>query len=457
MFDALVSAQAFYEGTSGLFDPAIGAALVALGYDRPFRDGSLDRPENHGVSRFATFGEVTLEAAQRMVHRPSHVTIDLGGLIKGRTVDEAALLLPESGVIDAGGDMAVRGSGPDAQGWLVDVEDPFDASRTLTTLRVHDRAIATSAANRRRWRVGARTAHHLMDPRTQAPAETDLAQVTVLASTAELADVLAKTFFLLGLEGARIALASLPPSVRCSSMCKDMSRSSGASRKQRRPIMRRAMSWGALLGLFLLLLLDAWLSRAGLADSALWRAEGAGPWLVSRSAGLTAYFALTLEVLFGLLVSTGAADALFPRARALEVHQWLSSASLALVLMHALALLGDGFAGLDAIDLAVPFAASLSRFATGLGVISAYLMLMLHVSFAWRGKLGARTWRRLHYVSFALYLGATIHGLVAGTDASSAFAQALYTLSLVSVLSLLLVRIAQAMTKHTQRTSSRAR
>ena len=221
--------------------------------------------------------------------------------------------------------------------------------------------------------------------------------------------------------------------------------------------MRKAMSWGALLGLFLLLLLDAWLSRAGLADSALWRAEGAGPWIVSRSAGLTAYFALTLEVLFGLLVSTGAADALFPRARALEVHQWLSSASLALVLMHALALLGDGFAGLDAIDLAVPFAASLSRFATGLGVISAYLMLMLHVSFAWRGKLGARTWRRLHYVSFALYLGATIHGLVAGTDASSAFAQALYTLSLVSVLSLLLVRIAQAMTKHTQRISARAR
>lgn len=210
MFDALVSAQAFHKGTSGLFDPAIGTALVALGYDRSMHEGSLDRLEEHGVSRFSTFGELSLEAAHRRVHRPSHVTIDLGGLIKGRTVDEAAAFLPECGVIDAGGDIAVRGSSPDGQGWLVDVEDPFDASHTLTTLRVHDRAIATSAANRRRWRVGARMVHHLIDPRTQAPAETDLAQVTVLASSAELAEVLAKTFFLLGLEGARMALASLP-------------------------------------------------------------------------------------------------------------------------------------------------------------------------------------------------------------------------------------------------------
>ena len=143
MFDALASAKAFYEGTSGLFDPAIGAALVAFGYDRSLHEGSLARPRRSAISRFATFREVSLDASQRVVCRPPHVTIDLGGLIKGRTVDEAAMLLPESGVIDAGGDIAVRGSGPAGRGWLVDVEDPFDASQTLMTLRVHDRAIAT--------------------------------------------------------------------------------------------------------------------------------------------------------------------------------------------------------------------------------------------------------------------------------------------------------------------------
>ena len=219
--------------------------------------------------------------------------------------------------------------------------------------------------------------------------------------------------------------------------------------------MRKAIAWGALLGVFALLVLDAIGVRAGLSDSVLWRAEGAGPWLVSRSAGLTAYFALTLEVLFGLLVSTGAADARVPRARALEVHQWLSSASLALVFMHAVALLGDGFAGLDALDLAVPFAANRSRFATGLGVTSAYLMLALHFSFALRGKLGARTWRKLHYASFALYVLATAHGLAAGTDTTTLLARLLYALSVTSVGVLLTVRISQALAKRAQRTQAR--
>ncbi len=53
--------------------------------------------------------------------------------------------------------------------------------------------------------MGAGTAHHLIDPRTGAPAVSDLAQVTALAPTAERADVLAKVAFLLGAdEGARL-------------------------------------------------------------------------------------------------------------------------------------------------------------------------------------------------------------------------------------------------------------
>jgi thiamine biosynthesis lipoprotein len=68
----------------------------------------------------------------------------------------------------------------------------------LVTLRVRNQAVATSGSNRRRWRVGARANHHLIDPRTGQPGRTDLAQVTVVAPSAELADVLAKTAFLRG-------------------------------------------------------------------------------------------------------------------------------------------------------------------------------------------------------------------------------------------------------------------
>jgi len=70
-------------------------------------------------------------------------------------------------------------------------------------VRVRDRAVATSAATRRHWRVARALRHHLVDPRTQRSAVTDLLQATVFAPTAELADVLAKTSFLLGARAGR--------------------------------------------------------------------------------------------------------------------------------------------------------------------------------------------------------------------------------------------------------------
>lgn len=206
--------------------------------------------------------------------------------------------------------------------------------------------------------------------------------------------------------------------------------------------MRRALAWGALAGVLALLVLDAVLVRAGVVADVLPRASGAGPWLVSRAMGITAYVALSLEIALGLLVSTGAADRVLARAHTLAVHQWLSSVSLVLVGAHAITLLGDGFAALDVIDLAVPFVAEVRRLATALGVLAAYAMLGVHLSYAARGKIGARTWRRLHYGSFALYGLATAHGISAGSDSGRLFTTLLYGLSAAGIASLLGVRLA---------------
>ena len=125
--------------------------------------------------------------------------------MKGRTVDRAARHLAGHGVVDAGGD--ARLVGDRRTPWRVEVEDPRDPRRTVASMWVEDGAVATSAANRRRWRVGSGWAHHLVDPRTGEQAESDLLQATVLAPSAELADVLAKTVFVLGSRQARAALA----------------------------------------------------------------------------------------------------------------------------------------------------------------------------------------------------------------------------------------------------------
>jgi thiamine biosynthesis lipoprotein len=206
LFDALVRARAHVVATGGWFDPAIGAALIAAGYDRSFAPGALDRDAIAGAPRGPSFLALTLDPATRTVVRPRALHVDLGGLVKGRTVDEAAALAGAPLAIDAGGDAMLVGDGPDGDGWIVDVEDPADARRVIVSLRVRDRAVATSAPNRRRWRVGDGVAHHLIDPRTRAPARSDLAQVTVIAPTAEQADVLAKSAFLLGRRGGQAFL-----------------------------------------------------------------------------------------------------------------------------------------------------------------------------------------------------------------------------------------------------------
>lgn len=225
LFDLLVRARAYVELTEGLFDPGVGRTLCALGYDRSFAPGALDRAgraahagrpghAGHagatGPSRAGRFLDVLLDPDTRTVWRPPHVQIDLGGIAKGSTVDRAARHLHGPGAIDAGGDAVLRGSGPTGDGWLVEIEDPEDASRTIATLAMFDAAVATSAANRRRWRVGDTVAHHLIDPRTQASSASDLRQATVVAASAERADVLAKTAFLLGAREGRRFLERLP-------------------------------------------------------------------------------------------------------------------------------------------------------------------------------------------------------------------------------------------------------
>jgi thiamine biosynthesis lipoprotein len=128
LFAALERAHRYWALTDGWFDPTIGRALCAAGYDRSFAPGGLDRPQPGAVRPpRASFGDVVLEPISRRVTLPAECSLDCGGYIKGWTVDLAARLLPSLAAVDAGGDAFVRGGGPDGRGWLVDVEDPVHA------------------------------------------------------------------------------------------------------------------------------------------------------------------------------------------------------------------------------------------------------------------------------------------------------------------------------------------
>lgn len=187
----------------GIFDPTVLEALEASGYRQPFESmngASPARPaQTRGDYRSVQFnddGSIVLKDGVR---------VDLGGYAKGWTVDAAAEMMAgcESWLVNAGGDLRAAGTGPEGKGWLVGVEDPLDPGWDVGVLRVTDAAIATSSTHRRRWQTQNGPAHHIIDPRTGRPAETDLAAATVMAPAAAQAEVAAKTALLLGRQRGR--------------------------------------------------------------------------------------------------------------------------------------------------------------------------------------------------------------------------------------------------------------
>jgi thiamine biosynthesis lipoprotein len=187
--------------TNGIFDPTLLHEINALGYDRTFdevrsRDASSAASTTPAGSRTRGWPDVRVDRTRRTITLPTGLGLDLGGIAKGMAVDAALALLAGAGcqtaAVDAGGDLAVIGS--TGTGWPLRVELPSG----WRTISIVGGALATSGISRRRWRMGDAQMHHLLDPRTGAPAVTDLWSVTVAAGTCREAEVASTTAFVLG-------------------------------------------------------------------------------------------------------------------------------------------------------------------------------------------------------------------------------------------------------------------
>lgn len=192
-------ALAARERTDGRFDATVHDALVAAGYDRTFE--LLVGGPAAAAPPPRTAGGVRIRG--RRIELDPGVRLDLGGIGKGYAVDRAIALLAPLGpcLVNAGGDLAVAGV-PEEGAWPVAVETPSGP----LTLGLERGALATSGSDRRRWRAGDAVHHHLIDPGTGRPSDSDLLRVTVTAATAVEAEVLAKALFLAG-EDAAVAEA----------------------------------------------------------------------------------------------------------------------------------------------------------------------------------------------------------------------------------------------------------
>ncbi len=214
LFDLVEQALNWRQQTNGIFDPAVLPALMAYGYDRSFAQMTVEEsPAPFEVSRPAApidSSGIVLGPGRRITLPPG-VALDLGGIAKGWTAQQAVHQLGRWGpcMVDAGGDIACAGR-PPGEPWVVSVADPLDEARDLAVLDLDNGAIATSSRLGRQWQHGGMPAHHLIDPRTGAPALTDVVSVTVVAPRLPDAEIHAKTALILGEDQGAAYLSEHP-------------------------------------------------------------------------------------------------------------------------------------------------------------------------------------------------------------------------------------------------------
>ncbi len=169
--------------TCGLFDPSIRSSLEQLGYDRTFAEivEQVIRPsETPAVA--AAPGLAGLEITDNWVRVRPDLSIDLGGIGKGLAADLVADELIAAGANSAyvtlGGDIHAAGEPVDEDGWLVPLLHPTTGA-TIAHHALFSGALVMSTVAIRRWTRGHEVHHHIMDPRTGRPANTDLVAVAV--------------------------------------------------------------------------------------------------------------------------------------------------------------------------------------------------------------------------------------------------------------------------------------
>jgi thiamine biosynthesis lipoprotein len=200
--------------TNGLVTPTILNALEAAGYDRSFEQISAAAKYAGGkyAGDQACWRQIELDGRARTLRLPPGMRLDLGGIAKGWAADQIRRKLAQFSplVVDAGGDIAVSERRAGAPPWQIGIADPRHAGQHLLVLSIRRGGVATSGRNDRQWQQGAKHQHHLIDPRSGQPAETDVLAASVVAPSALQAEISAKAILILGSRAGMAWLAARP-------------------------------------------------------------------------------------------------------------------------------------------------------------------------------------------------------------------------------------------------------
>lgn len=213
--DAIALAIRAAQVSDGAVDPTLGRDLIELGYDRDWRElnaaaGELDDRARAPMGRepLEAWRLLELDDAPPSVRCPRGVMLDLGATAKALAADRAAQAAAGAagaGVLVAlGGDIAVRGPAP-ADGWRVHVTDDHrsGADAPGQTVLIDSGGLATSSTSVRKWSLGNRRMHHILDPRDGLPVRSGWRTASVAAASCAEANIASTAAIVLGDDAIR--------------------------------------------------------------------------------------------------------------------------------------------------------------------------------------------------------------------------------------------------------------
>jgi methionine sulfoxide reductase heme-binding subunit len=164
-------------------------------------------------------------------------------------------------------------------------------------------------------------------------------------------------------------------------------------------------------------------------------------WYAARAAGVVAYLLVSASVALGLALAGKETFQRWPRFAVEDVHRFAGVLAGTFIALHVFWLAVDSQSHLGGVrGLVIPFASHYRPFWTGLGIVAAELLLAIAISNRYRKRISYTLWRRLHFLNFVVWIGATAHGLGAGSDSGSTAFVLMYAVTMGVVGSLALRR-----------------
>jgi predicted ferric reductase len=178
-------------------------------------------------------------------------------------------------------------------------------------------------------------------------------------------------------------------------------------------------------------------------------------WYVARAGGILAYALLSGSVILGLLLSGRARLPRWPRFALEDVHRFVGLLTGTFIVIHVSALLVDSYVPFSLANVLIPGSDSYRPVSVAFGIVAADLLAALALTNRYRKTLPHRFWRRAHYLNFAVWLLALVHGLAAGSDRETVWGLALYIGTASVIAGLTAGRVADTLTAWTNAQPSR--